>query len=222
LQPSGNKNAALPVLAAALLCRGKSLLSNLPATTDVQHMVGAASQLGAEIHLQGSELELVPPGIPGIQIGPPLPTSPQASLLLAAASLHATGHATLAPLNPYKERLATHCHVLSSFDIAIEVEDSVTKLHAGKPLAAQEVWLPEASVTATELAILLAARAEGTSVLHNAACEPHVQDLARFLIACGARIEGSGSNWLVVQGYWCLGPIITQPTRRPKPSPWPR
>lgn len=204
LQPSGNKNAALPVLAAALLCSDRSVLSNLPATTDVQHMVQAAANLGAEIHLQGSELELVPPGVPGVQIGPPLPTSPQASLLLAAASLHAAGRAALAPLNPYKERLATHCHVLSSFGVAIEVEDGVTKLHTGMPLVGEEIWLPEASVTATELAILLAARAEGASVLHNAACEPHVQDLARFLLACGARIEGSGSNRLVIQGVPAL------------------
>jgi len=200
IRPSGNKNAALPIIAATLLTRSTHQLSNVPATSDVLNMLQYVSNLGGIAQLKGDEVEISCPSAKESHVGPPLPTSMQASLLLAAPLLHQRGEARLEPLNPAKERLTTHFKVLVNFDIQIQIAEDVTTLRTPRRIEAQDVLLDEASVTATELAILLAVCARGTTTLRNAACEPHVQDLIAFLNACGADIQGSGTNFLRIRG----------------------
>lgn len=200
VRPSGNKNSAMPIIAAVLLTRGTIRLSNVPSTTDVINMLGHLSKLGCTVNNNRGEVEVVPSSNLSSSIGSPLPASPQASLLLVAALLHKHRKVQIAPFDPAKERVSTHLKVLADFGIDLEVKNGFTSLSITQPISGQDILLEEASVTATELAILLAVCANGTTVLRNAACEPHIQDLLKFLVACGAKIEGTGTNLLHVHG----------------------
>lgn len=198
--PSGNKNAALPIIVASLMTQGNNRLSNIPMTIDIQNILREVTKCGCDVSTLDDTINISCEKLLQKKIGPPLPTSSQASFLLATPLLHHFGEASLEPINLAQNRLSTHFQVLDDFGIVVQILGKRLELKIAEPLKAQVVLLEEASVTATELAILIGVFAEGRTTLRNAACEPHVQDLIKFLNTCGAEIEGSGSNVLTITG----------------------
>jgi UDP-N-acetylglucosamine 1-carboxyvinyltransferase len=202
IRPAGNKNAALPIVAASLLADEPVLLRNVPRILDVETMLELVASTGATVERPGpNEVRIDPRGLRRASLDPVLCTRIRASVLLAAPLVARTGHCLLPPPGGDvigRRRLDTHLlafrslGVHASFDRALELE--VGRLR-GTPM-----FLDEASVTATENAIMAAVLAEGQTVIGNAACEPHVQDLCRFLVFLGARISGIGSNLLTIDG----------------------
>lgn len=205
-RPQGNKNEALPVIGAALLGQGPVRLDNLPKILDVEAMLDLAAALGATvdvdwdahratIHAAGPLAEEPDPALAGRIRG---------SLLLAPAILSRTGRAVVR--RPGGDRIGrrpidTHLSIFERLGARVELhpEAVVLELPGGRFRGA-ELFLDEASVMATENALMAAAVAEGVTVIENAACEPHVQQLARLLAAMGAAVDGIGTNRLVVRG----------------------
>jgi UDP-N-acetylglucosamine 1-carboxyvinyltransferase len=201
--PSGNKNAALPILAASLLTDQPITLENVPRIRDVETMLQLLADLGAEVGwTAGNTLHVQAATLRKAELDPDLCRRIRASILLAGPMLARAGHLTLpAPGGDIigRRRIDTHVLALQSLGARIAVQDSAYAMTANG-LRGQDILLDEASVTGTENALMAAATARGTTVIRNAASEPHVQDLARFLNALGARISGIGSNTLVVEG----------------------
>jgi UDP-N-acetylglucosamine 1-carboxyvinyltransferase len=207
IRPAGNKNAALPIVAACLLADEPVVLQNVPHILDVETMLELVASTGASVERIGpNQVRIDPRGLRRASLDPALCTRIRASVLLAAPLVARTGHCLLPPPGGDvigRRRLDTHLlafrslGVHASFDRALELE--VGRLR-GAPM-----FLDEASVTATENAVMAAVLAEGTTVIGNAACEPHVQDLCRFLVGLGARISGIGSNLLTIEGVERLG-----------------
>jgi UDP-N-acetylglucosamine 1-carboxyvinyltransferase len=202
IRPSGNKNAALPILAACLLADEPVVLRNVPKILDVETMLELVASTGATVERLGpNQVRIDPRGLRRATLDPVLCTRIRASVLLAAPLVARTGHCLLPPPGGDvigRRRLDTHLlafrslGVHASFDRALELEVGLLR---GAPM-----FLDEASVTATENAVMAAVLAEGTTIIGNAACEPHVQDLCRFLVGLGARIFGIGSNLLTIEG----------------------
>jgi UDP-N-acetylglucosamine 1-carboxyvinyltransferase len=202
IRPSGNKNAALPIVAASLLADEPVVIRNVPRILDVDTMLELIASTGAGVERLGpNELRIDPRGLHRAGLDPALSARIRASVLLAAPLVARTGHCVLPPPGGDvigRRRLDTHLlafrslGVRASFDRVLELEAS--RLRGGP------MFLDEASVTATENAVMAAVLAEGETVIGNAACEPHVQDLCRFLVGLGARIDGIGSNLLRIQG----------------------
>ncbi len=202
VRPRGNKNAALPVLAATLLTDGEVTLHNVPDIGDVRTMLHLLDDLGVE-HRRVSEDTLVirNRGIGKTDLDPALCRKIRASLLLAGPMLARYGEVKLPPPGGDvigRRRIDTH--LLAFQRLGAEVQVDTTIEIRGEHLRGTHILLDEASVTGTENAIMAATMAEGTTIIQNAASEPHVQDLCRFLNAMGARIEGVGSNLLTIHG----------------------
>src|SRR6266542_1068591 len=201
IRPAGNKNAALPILAATLLADGPCRIDNVPRIRDVETLLALLQHVGAAVQWQGANtVEIDTSGAEPRPLDPQLCKEIRASILLAGPMLASFGHVTLPPPGSDvigRRRVDTHFLALEQLGAEISVGDAY-KLE-GK-LKSADIFLDEPSVTGTENALMAAVRAPGTTVLRNAASEPHVQDLARFLVACGAAIEGIGSNALTVQG----------------------
>lgn len=207
IRPSGNKNGALPIVAAALLSRKPVRLTNVPRIRDLETLVELVRSVGATVEwaetntLEISATELRPSGL-----DPVLSARIRASILLAAPLLARCGSVTIpAPGGDVigRRRLDTHFLAMTQLGVRV-IEDDGYKMSVDR-LVGADVFLDEPSVTGTENALILAAAAEGTTVLRNAASEPHVQDLAEFLVALGARIDGIGTNTLTVHGGSSLG-----------------
>jgi UDP-N-acetylglucosamine 1-carboxyvinyltransferase len=202
IRPTGNKNAALPIMAASLLADEPVLLHNVPHILDVDTMLELVASTGAGVERPGPGMVRIDPrGVRRAGLDPALCARIRASVLLAAPLVARTGHCLLPPPGGDvigRRRLDTHLlafrslGVRATFDRALELQ--AERLHGAA------MFLDEASVTATENAVMAAVLAEGETVIGNAACEPHVQDLCRFLVSLGARIDGIGSNLLRVQG----------------------
>jgi UDP-N-acetylglucosamine 1-carboxyvinyltransferase len=207
LRASGNKNAALPCLAATLLTDEPVILRNLPDIEDVQVMIEILRQLGSRAERIGEHAWRLHSGNPGnCTVPAELAHQVRASILLAGPLLARCGRVTLPPPGGDvigRRRLDTHFLALKELGARVEI-DGLISLQANK-LAGADLFLDEASVTATENAIMAAATAEGTTAIQNAASEPHVQDLCALLGAMGARISGIGSNILTIQGVGGLG-----------------
>ncbi len=207
LRASGNKNAALPCLAATLLTGEPVILRNLPDIEDVQVMIEILRQLGSRVERIGDHAWRLQAGDPApCAIPAELARQVRASILLAGPLLARCGRVTLPPPGGDvigRRRLDTHFLALKELGARVEI-DGLISLQANK-LAGADLFLDEASVTATENAIMAAATAEGTTVIQNAASEPHVQDLCALLNAMGARISGIASNILTIQGVEALG-----------------
>lgn len=207
IRPSGNKNAALPIVAAALLTDQPVTLSNVPRITDVEALVELLRSVGAEATWTGPhELTVHARSVESGGLDPALCARIRASILLAAPLLARTGRVTLPPPGGDvigRRRLDTHFHVLG--ELGAEFTTGRTFDFRTSGFVGADVFLDEPSVTATENALMAAAAARGTTVLHNAASEPHVQDLAHFLVALGARIDGIGTNRLTVEGVPTFG-----------------
>ena len=202
IRPAGNKNAALPIIAASLLADGPVVLRNVPRIRDVDTMLELVASTGAEVTWSApGELRIDPAGVRSVRLDPALCTRIRASVLLAAPLVARTGHCLLPPPGGDvigRRRLDTHLLAFRSLGARARF-GRVLELEAER-LVGGRMFLDEASVTATENAITAAVLAEGETIIGNAACEPHVQDLCRFLVGLGASIEGIGSNLLRING----------------------
>ncbi len=200
--PSGNKNAALPMIAATLLGDGPSKIQNLPRIRDVETMLSLVADLGADVTWTGEhDVRIDPSGVKVKPLNPELCASIRASVLLAGPLLARHGSVTLPPPGGDvigRRRLDTHFLALERLGADVDI-GAQYQLEA-KQLIGADVFLDEPSVTATENALMAAVLADGRTVLRNAASEPHVQDLARALATMGAHIEGIGTNILTVDG----------------------
>jgi len=202
VRPAGNKNAALPVIAAATLAEGPVELDNIPRIRDVETMLAILGELGAGIEWLGpNQVRIDPRPLENKPLDPRLCARIRASILLAGPLLARFGRVTLPPPGGDvigRRRVDTHFLALEALGAEVQLGDSY-ELFA-RQLRGADIFLDEPSVTGTENALMAAVRAQGRTVLRNAASEPHVQDLARLLVAMGARIEGIGSNTYVIEG----------------------
>jgi len=202
--PSGNKNAALPLLAACLLTPEPVILRNVPDIGDVRTMRALIETLGVEVQaLDRHTLRLHARQVRKADLDRDLCRRIRASILLAGALLGRTGEATLPPPGGDvigRRRVDTHLLALQSYGVETDYRQGMLHLRAPSGLRGARVLLDEASVTATENAILAAATARGQTTIRNAASEPHVQDLCQLLNVLGGRIENIGSNTLVIEG----------------------
>ncbi len=207
IRPSGNKNAALPIVAASLLSRNPVRLTNVPRIRDLETLVELVRSVGATAEWSDrNTLDISAPDLRPQRIDPVLSVRIRASILLAAPLLARCGNVTLpAPGGDVigRRRLDTHFLAMSQLGVRVTDEDGY-KMTVDR-LVGADVFLDEPSVTGTENALILAAAAEGTTILRNAASEPHVQDLAHFLVTLGASIEGIGTNTITVRGGGSLG-----------------
>ncbi len=202
VRASGNKNAALPCIAASLLTDEAVLLKNVPDIEDVRVMLSILSELGAEVKKLGAgEYSLKSSDIKTAEIPTEHAKDIRASVLFAGPLLARMGKVILPPPGGDiigRRRLDTHFLAFTELGARVDM-DGFFKLQANK-LAGANIFLDEASVTATENAVMASVLAEGKTVIENAASEPHVQDLCRMLCAMGASISGIGSNILVIEG----------------------
>ena len=206
--PAGNKNAALPILAATLLAREPVRIENVPRITDVETLLDLLRSLGVEGGWTApGVLELDAAGVnPEANPDADLAGRIRGSVLLAGPMLARLGTCQLPhPGGDFigRRRLDTHMLALRALGATVDVGDRYF-LRAPR-LRGASIFLDEPSVTGTENAVLAAATAMGTTELRNAATEPHVQDLCRFLVALGARIDGIGTSRLVIEGVEDLG-----------------
>ncbi|MDR3171005.1 MAG: UDP-N-acetylglucosamine 1-carboxyvinyltransferase [Treponema sp.] len=202
LRASGNKNAALPCIAAALLTDEPVILQNIPDIEDVQVMLAVYRSLGGEARRIGpNAYHLALQNITSSEIPVEYARKIRASILFAGPLLARTGMAVLPPPGGDvigRRRLDTHFLALTELGAAVAINGAFT--FTAPVLQGADIFLDEASVTATENALMAAVLAQGETILTNAASEPHVQDLCRMLSAMGARISGIGSNILCIQG----------------------
>jgi len=202
IKASGNKNAALPCIAATILAGEPVTLRNIPEIEDVLVMFEVLRGIGAVVERLGpNDWRVDPRPIERWEVPAELARKVRASILFAGPLLARFGKVTLAPPGGDvigRRRVDTHLLALEELGARIEI-DRVFRFTANK-LVGADIFLDEASVTGTENAVMAASRAEGPSVIRNAASEPHVQDLCRLLVAMGAKIEGIGSNVLRIEG----------------------
>jgi len=202
--PSGNKNAALPMLTACLLTDEPVILHNVPLIGDVRTMRSLLESLGMQIDeiaphswkLQARDLHMA-------DLDPDLCRRIRASILLAGPMLGRTGEIELAPPGGDvigRRRIDTHFLALEAMGAEIIYSEREFSLKAPRGLHGADILLDEASVTATENAIMAAVTAEGETFLRNAASEPHIQELCHLLNNLGAQIGNIGSNTLHIQG----------------------
>jgi UDP-N-acetylglucosamine 1-carboxyvinyltransferase len=203
--PAGNKNAALPILAACVLTEDEVVLRNVPRIRDVETMVAIVEAIGVRTAWLGeNELSLCAAGLgpDSAEVNPALAEHIRASFLLAGPLLARLGRAVMPPPGGDvigRRRLDPHLDAFRALG-AEYVHARDVELRAPHGLRATDVFMDEPSVMGTENALMAAARTSGTTVIGNAACEPHVQDLARMLVKMGADIQGIGSNVLTVSG----------------------
>ena len=202
IRPTGNKNAALPIVCAALLTDEPVTLHNVPRIRDIESLLLLVRQAGATAEWTAANTLLITAkSVRGDTLDPELCKRIRASILLAAPLLARAGSVTLAPPGGDvigRRRLDTHFLALEAMGAEHVFAERITFRTEG--LVGADIFLDEPSVTGTENAIMAAVAAKGRTVLHNAASEPHVQDLCRMLVAMGATITGIGSNVLFIEG----------------------
>ncbi len=199
--PVGNKNAVLPMLAAAVLTDEPVTLHNVPQILDVQVMLELLESIGVSVEQKGRSATLQAGRLRKCRLNPDLCGRVRSSILLAGPLAARHGRAILYPPGGDvigRRRLDTHFYGLRA--LGITVEGGRYYSFRRKQLRAANLLLDEASVTATENVLMAAVLAPGTTTVFNAACEPHVQDLCALLNKMGARIEGLGTNFLKVEG----------------------
>jgi UDP-N-acetylglucosamine 1-carboxyvinyltransferase len=210
VRPAGNKNGALPILAACVLTAEDVIVRNVPRIRDVTSMINLLEGLGVTVdwlddhavRLNARDLN----GEDGLRREDA--ERIRASFLLAGPLLARFGHCTMPPPGGDvigRRRLDPHLDALRALGATLEIGRDIEMTAPAGGLRAGEIFMDEPSVMATENALLAAALTPGTTVIGNAACEPHVQDLARMLVGMGATIDGIGSNVLHVQGQHELG-----------------
>jgi UDP-N-acetylglucosamine 1-carboxyvinyltransferase len=206
VRAAGNKNGALPILAACVLATEPVRLTNVPRIRDVQTMMELLVDIGAEVEWNGDELTVDTGNVHKTDLDEELCRRIRASFLLAGPLLARFGRASVPPPGGDvigRRRLDPHIHALA--ELGVEIENNGRYEMRTDGLRGTRLFLDEASVMATENAVMAAVLAAGETVIGNAACEPHVQDLCRFLGSLGARIEGIESNVLRIEGVERLG-----------------
>jgi UDP-N-acetylglucosamine 1-carboxyvinyltransferase len=202
VRPAGNKNAALPMIAAALLADDPSDLINVPRIRDVELQLELIRALGADATWTGpNQVRIDPSALEPRPLDARLCAGLRASVLLAGPLLARFGRVTLPPPGGDvigRRRLDTHFLAFERLGAEVDVGEQYQV--TARQLIGSEVFLDEPSVTATENALMAAVRARGRTILRNAAAEPHVQDLARALQSMGAHVDGIGTNVLTVEG----------------------
>lgn len=202
VRPAGNKNAALPIIAAALMADGPSEIVNVPRIRDVEALLDLARGLGAEAAWSGERtLRLDPRNLAPNRLDPAICAQLRASILLAGPLLARFGRVTLPPPGgDVIGRRRVDTHFLALERLGAEVTIGAEYRVEARTLTGADIFLDEPSVTATENALMAASRARGATILRNAASEPHVQDLARALVTMGASIDGIGTNLITIRG----------------------
>jgi len=207
--PAGNKNAALPALAASLLTREEVVLRNIPRISDVEAMLEILRLLGVGVEWRDDNVvALQAEDLTQFEVDRDWSERIRASFLLAGPLLARLGRANMPPPGGDvigRRRLDPHLDAFRALGAEVNLDRSWYRLAAPDGLHACDFFMDEPSVMATENAVMAAALTPGSTVIHNAASEPHVQDLARLLMAMGARIEGIGSNLMIVHGQEELG-----------------
>ena len=199
---AGNKNAALPILAACLLTDEPVVLSNVPSILDVETMLELLVDVGASVEPLGPGTIRIHAAVePSYRLDEELCRQIRASVLLAGPLLSRCGRAVVPPPGGDvigRRRIDTHIHAFRQLGAQVSVERAYYM--EVEHLAGASIFLDEASVTGTENTIMAAVLAPGETTILNAASEPHVQDLCQFLISLGANIDGVGSNILRIHG----------------------
>jgi UDP-N-acetylglucosamine 1-carboxyvinyltransferase len=202
IRPAGNKNAALPIVCAALLTEEPVILENVPRIRDIEVLVQLIQSLGAAAEWTGrNALAITARDIDPARLDHGLSARIRGSILLAGPLLARCGRVVLPPPGGDvigRRRLDTHFLAFEQLGVRFTVGADYAMETTG--LVGADVFLDEPSVTGTENALCAAVLARGTTVLRNAASEPHVQDLCHFLVAMGARIEGIGTNTVTIHG----------------------
>lgn len=200
---SGNKNEALPVIAACLLTTEPVILRNVPRIGDVETMLDIMKSQGATVReLERNTLEIQCENINHAELDQRKCASLRAALLLAGPLITRFSRVVLPPPGGDvigRRRLDTHFLAFKSLGASVNVVNR-TYVFTRKELSGQDIFLDEQSVTATENALMAAVMAKGKTVIRNAACEPHVSGLARMLNSMGAKISGVGTNILEIEG----------------------
>jgi UDP-N-acetylglucosamine 1-carboxyvinyltransferase len=201
--PAGNKNGALPILAAAILTDEQVLVRNVPHIRDVDAMLRILDALGAQVAWRApNEVTVCCADLREVSVDPELAELIRASFLLAGPLLARFGRAVMPPPGGDvigRRRLDPHLDAFRAMGASTDCARDIV-LSAPHGLRPSDVFMDEPSVMATENALMAAALTPGATVLGNVACEPHVQDLARMLVKMGADIQGIGSNLLTVNG----------------------
>jgi len=205
---SGSKNAALPIIAATLLTKGKNTLRNVPDITDIHDLLEIVEKLGAKVTFSGNTLEIDNSDINGKDPDSNLVRNIRASILLIGPLLARNKKVNIsAPGGCFigNRPLDDIFDLFEQFDTEIREEKDI--YHFTVPeLTGREITMRHMSVTATENAVMTAVLAKGKTVIRLAACEPHVQDLCKFLNKMGTKISGIGTNELVITGVNELKP----------------
>jgi UDP-N-acetylglucosamine 1-carboxyvinyltransferase len=201
VRTAGNKNAALPILAGCVLTAEPVTLENVPRIKDVDTMMALLRHVGADAEWTGpNEVRVQAAEVTTHELDEDLCREIRASILLAGPLLARSGQAVVPPPGGDvigRRRIDTHIHALDALGARIAIGQHYEL--EGR-LVGTRMFLDEASVTGTENVVMAAALAVGETVIENAACEPHVQDVCRFLVSLGARIDGIGTNRIRVEG----------------------
>jgi UDP-N-acetylglucosamine 1-carboxyvinyltransferase len=207
IRPAGNKNAALPIIAATLLTEEQVILENVPDIRDVRTLLELLTVLGAEVEWLGDNRVRVHAREVGVNdLDAAMAARIRASILLAGPMLARVGRMVLPPPGGDvigRRRVDTHFLALSRLGATVRADRGYHLETRG--LRGADIFLDEPSVTATENAVMAASLAKGTTRLRNAAAEPHVQDLCHMLNGLGARISGIGTGILEIEGVERLG-----------------
>ena len=208
----GNKNAALPILAACLLTTETCEIRNVPRIRDVAVMVDLLRSLGAHVEGDGtSTLRVTCLDIRASEPDAALVGKLRGSVLLLGALVGRVGRAELAPPGgdfPARRTITAHLRALAALGARIVDDPSGHRLEAPDGLTGASMYLIEASVTGTETALLAAAQAKGPTEIRHAACEPHVEELCQFLQAMGAQVTGAGSHTIRIEPPAKLGGAV--------------
>ena len=201
IRVAGNKNASLPIIAATVLTDQECILENVPDIRDVHAMFSIAEDLGKTVIKKSDNSYVVSGNISKSTPNSNLVQKLRASILFFGALIGKTGRAQISPPGGCvigRRQMSPHFEALSDMGVSIEVEDE----YFGKidQSVDSNIFLREASVTATENALLVAASSPKKTIIENAACEPHVADLSLVLQKMGAKISGIGSNRMEITG----------------------
>ena len=207
--PAGNKNAALPLLACSLLTAEEVVLHNVPHIRDVEAMLALLDDLGVQVERRGENtISLRAADVTTTDVNGALAERIRASFLVAGPLLTRLGKAVMPPPGGDvigRRRLDPHLDAFRALGATVEHGRDIRVEAPDGGLQACDFFMDEPSVMGTENALMAAALIHGTTVIRNAASEPHVQDLARMLVKMGAAIEGIGSNVMTVHGLAELG-----------------
>lgn len=206
----GAKNSALKLMAAALLSEGRTVLRNIPDIADCRTMAEVLEQLGAEVSRRDHEVEIDPSGPLGMETSYELVRRMRASILVLGPLLARGGRARVAMpggCNIGRRKIDLHIRGLQRMGVEFSYDHGYLVGEAGDRLRGAVVSLDFPSVGATENLLMAAVAARGTTVIENAAREPEIQDLAAFLVAMGARVDGVGTPTIEIEGTDRFGPV---------------